>query len=308
MSKLSPQKDWLTTIETAKSIALTIGEEVSEADVLKLGLDGKLPLSVNFVNGVVAREGRRVLIDQTTGLTNGNANVTRAVQFKAGELFVFDGDDILLDGVWDLPLEDGDRLEIERKFFGLTNGPKVTRDPHQGVFVSDGKGQIFQLLSDEVPTAFRAPSGSKVDEFPQFLGDSEIDKRKREVGLMNFARDLERKLKGEEFPAAPENFAPAKVFRSDALIGIRSTALRAFEQAQNKELAPTVDKPILTIERNSLLVIIAALCNYSNIKYGESGAAGQIAGMIDEIGARLSEDTVLKWLKEIPNALETRMK
>ncbi len=69
-----------------------------------------------------------------------------------------------------------------------------------------------------------------------------------------------------------------------------------------------VDKPLNTTERNTLLTIIAALCNYSDIKHQERGAAGQIAKLTVDIGAEVSEDTILTALKKIPNALETRMK
>lgn len=63
-----------------------------------------------------------------------------------------------------------------------------------------------------------------------------------------------------------------------------------------------------TTERNTLLTIIAALCDYSAIKTDDRGAATQIAKLTDEIGAAVSDDTVRRWLKAIPDALATRMK
>lgn len=68
------------------------------------------------------------------------------------------------------------------------------------------------------------------------------------------------------------------------------------------------NKPITTVERNTLLTIIAALCDYSAIKFEDRGAANQIARMTEEIGAAVSDDTVRRWLKQIPDALESRMK
>jgi hypothetical protein len=67
-------------------------------------------------------------------------------------------------------------------------------------------------------------------------------------------------------------------------------------------------KPLTTTERNTLLTIIAALCNYSAIKPDDRGAASQIAKLTEEIGATVSDDTVRRWLKQIPDALESRMK
>ena len=68
------------------------------------------------------------------------------------------------------------------------------------------------------------------------------------------------------------------------------------------------EKPLNTKERNGLLTVIAALCDYSAVKYNERGAAGQIGRMMEEIGAPLDDDTIRGYLKKIPDALETRKK
>ena len=73
-------------------------------------------------------------------------------------------------------------------------------------------------------------------------------------------------------------------------------------------LRAMVDKGLTATERNTLLTIIAALCDYSAIKPDDRGAAIQIAKMTEEIGATVSDDTVRRWLKLIPDALTTRMK
>ena len=63
-----------------------------------------------------------------------------------------------------------------------------------------------------------------------------------------------------------------------------------------------------TTERNTLLAVIAALCDYSDIKYKERGAATKIAAMTQENGAPVSDDAIRNILKKIPDALATRMK
>jgi len=60
MSKLIKFKEWLTIEETAKYLSNKWSEPVTEADVLKLGLDKHLKLSVNFVNSVPAKKGKIV--------------------------------------------------------------------------------------------------------------------------------------------------------------------------------------------------------------------------------------------------------
>jgi hypothetical protein len=43
-------KEWLTVPDAARHLSILFGEDVSEADVLQLALDGHLTLSVHFVN------------------------------------------------------------------------------------------------------------------------------------------------------------------------------------------------------------------------------------------------------------------
>jgi hypothetical protein len=70
----------------------------------------------------------------------------------------------------------------------------------------------------------------------------------------------------------------------------------------------SVEKPISPNERNTLLTIIAALCDHSAIKFEEHGAATEIARMTDKIGAHVSDDAIRAALKKIPDAVERRKK
>src|SRR5690606_11308138 len=45
-----PPKEWLTIFEAARHLAGACGAAVSTADVLRLALEGKVRLSVNFIN------------------------------------------------------------------------------------------------------------------------------------------------------------------------------------------------------------------------------------------------------------------
>jgi hypothetical protein len=78
--------------------------------------------------------------------------------------------------------------------------------------------------------------------------------------------------------------------------------------AELDSLRALVAKELTVTERNTLLTIIAALCDYSAIKVGDRGAAAQLARLTDEIGAPVSDDTVRRWLKAIPDVLASRTK
>jgi hypothetical protein len=71
---------------------------------------------------------------------------------------------------------------------------------------------------------------------------------------------------------------------------------------------PVDNIPLATKERNSLLTIIAALCNDSGIKHQEQGAARVIMEILDEAGTHFDEDIILTVLKQIPESLITRTK
>ena len=66
---------------------------------------------------------------------------------------------------------------------------------------------------------------------------------------------------------------------------------------------------LATNERNTLLVIIAALCREAKIDYTKPAkAAGMILHTADGMGVKIGETTIERHLKKIPDAVETRMK
>jgi len=102
--------------------------------------------------------------------------------------------------------------------------------------------------------------------------------------------------------AARAELEKAKALAADAIREM--DALRA----ERDSLRAMVDKGLTPTERNTLLTIIAALCDYSAIKTDDRGAASQIARLTEEIGATVSDDTVRRFLRMIPDALATRRK
>lgn len=69
----------------------------------------------------------------------------------------------------------------------------------------------------------------------------------------------------------------------------------------------TADKEITVNERNTLLVIIAALCKQFNINHADRNAASKISGYIESLPASVSAATVRKKLDLIPDAVGRRM-
>ena len=105
MKKLLKLKEWLTVSDAAKHLSILFGEEVVEADVLRLALDGHLTLSVLFVNGASARCGQitmdtRLVIDS---ILNSSLH-PGLVNLDGDNALMLDEKTVSLDGVWDLTI------------------------------------------------------------------------------------------------------------------------------------------------------------------------------------------------------------
>lgn len=233
MSKLLSFREWLTVPEAAAHLATLFKESVTESDVLRLGLDGYLRISLYLPKPVEVRYGK---------IDHGSGNVAPK--------FVETGEVVRIADVWDLAMVGAEGLAIERKYQDLVGVPGE-RPTEWHLATQDG---VFLRVSDDV------------------LGK-----------LTN--------LSGIELL---EEYMPV----------VRASALREFTALQSEGS----EKPLRSNERNSLLTVIAALCRHANVDYEANGAAGKIVRMTEALGAGLSDETIRKILKQIPGALETRMK
>ena len=82
-----------------------------------------------------------------------------------------------------------------------------------------------------------------------------------------------------------------------------------FDDSHRNEPPPAAEKPLGTIERKTLLTIIAVLAKAAKLDVKSPGKTAQyIEGLTDEMGVHVSKRAIEDHLKNIPNALETRMK
>lgn len=295
MRRLFKLKEWLTIDGASKYLSLVLDEEVSEADVLRLGLDGHLTLSVDFVNHARAKichaipAGdalvRIVNIDDLLVNPNGVNTLIRLSDFSKlprktramideGKLTTYlqghriSEDEVLehaeeivkIDGVWDLPMLGGERLHVEHIFQRLTGGPAVTLECLDGTIVRANDGR-FALLQDS----------------------------------FNFG----------EKGSSQNNYYPAQGLPDDSVIVVRTSSLTEFEASLLSE-SKAQPAPLKTTERHSLLILIAALCHHSNIDTRSRGIASAIVAITEKFGTTLSDDTVRRILKKLPEAIESR--
>ena len=307
MSKLFHRKKWLTVADTACQLSQMFDEPVSHADVLQLALEGRIQLSVWFPSPVYAkhvqlypRSTRLAEMRKRNGLSDESAPAKGLHKFTWPPMTKEDADGIRARITASLE-HINTHLERRRDFNIVEN------------FLTKGDKLI---ISDDV----RDLRG--VYDLPMFCGER-LDVEAELAALIggDFAtamcidgclvRDLVDgdllQIQVREVNHDRISYQPAETLPDDTYFVVRTDALLSFEQSSNGEPIPS-EKPIAASERNSLLTIIAALCDYSGINLKNRGTACQIAKLTEEFGAPVSDDTMRRTLAKIPEALGVRMK
>lgn len=132
------------------------------------------------------------------------------------------------------------------------------------------------------------------DQKPAFLFD-ELERSTHTAINADSYRSLQADLK-----ACKVELERVKTRAADA------TRSRDELAGQCASMQAMVGKNLGTTERRTLLTIIAILCRHAKIDYRERGAAATISRMAEEAGTPVSDDTVRRWLQEIPDAVESR--
>jgi hypothetical protein len=296
--RLTKLRNWLTVPEAARYLALVFGEDVTEADILRFGLDGQLKLAVRFVNFTQAIRHREPTEAETRDLRELSQRIradfkaardvgprpkpprevgprpkppleetARSPEQQEDEPIV-----TLRDEVYDLPMIGGERHDVEHEYQRLTGGPEVTLIDLEGPFVDASDGTRF-ALRDRLPKEIQTADGPVVTD-------------------------------GSWYP-------PGRL-PDDSVLVVRTAALRELETRVVDSTEPSSDsigRPLKERERATLLTIIAALAESAGIDVSKpSKAAVAIETLTIAKDARVSARTVEDHLKNIPDALERRGK
>lgn len=254
MRKLFNLKEWLTVADAARHLSIVFGEDVTEADVLHLALDGRLRLSVYLVNRAKARCGvvvRYSDAELAAAINSGNLpqdlkwiempkDLGAAIRWEeAGKkvLRIDDGSYLILDkkvltlrGVWDLPMIGNELLNIEHEYQKLTGGPAVTLQGLDGAFVEGRNGQICQLQEDFEDDEYRRGSVARLNALKLHIESNGLDDAEADALLNPYEEDrIEFLAKLRALPLE-ETYYTAEGLPKDAVIVVRSQALREFEQ------------------------------------------------------------------------------
>lgn len=277
MKKLLKLREWLTVPEAVRHLSILFGEDVTEADVLRLVLDGHLTLSVHFVNRAIAQCGK--IIPLADAVIKEVPNLTGDGVVRLIESGIYLGDDKVfsyseeikqLSGVWDLTMMGAERLDVEHNYQSLTSGPPVELISLSGPFVKHTDGTWARIV---------------------------------EYSALQVSFDRSKLIKPRN---DSHNYYPAASIPPDAVLVVRISALQDLE-ALLSDPEPGIKRPVERRERTTLLVIIAALAKLANVDVAKaSKAAASIESQTALMGARIAARTIENHLKRIPEALENK--
>lgn len=102
------------------------------------------------------------------------------------------------------------------------------------------------------------------------------------------------------------NYYPAGGLPKDAALVVRTSAIAEFIELVTDR---KIEKPLIDKERQTLLVIIAALAKEAKVNISKVSKSGElIANLTQIIGAPIGATTIETHLKQIPEALQSRTK
>jgi hypothetical protein len=157
-----------------------------------------------------------------------------------GERFLTLSEEVTtLRGVWDLPMIGNEQLDIEHQYQGMTGGSGVTLQGLGGAFVEGRDGQICQLQEDYDGNEYQAGSSAALEKLKQHIAEHDIVGAEADA-LLNQHKEQRKEFLGKRrAKPAKENYYPAGGLPEDAVIVVRTEALREFERHSNDAPLPT---------------------------------------------------------------------
>ncbi len=327
MSKLFALKEWVTVDEAARHLAAVFAEDVTPADVLRLGLDGHLILSVDLVNHATARRGKVVGFEGATwgefpaDLVALMPSVPEEAKGKPlpymtslnidDERYLNLEDDVqTIRGVWDLPMIGGERLDVKHRYELLTGGPAVTLENLEGAFVQRGD-VVCQLCESYDYNEFSRGSKAALESLKRYIQDKELSEDEAEKLLVKHAAERKQYLDRRAKRPKHEDYYPAGGLPADSVLVVRTAALRSLQKTLSNDDAGhesgggTENAPS-SRERTTYLNIVAALLELTlTPREGRTSEARVIREIVENYGEKpgISERTLAQKFAEAKRSL-----
>lgn len=333
MSRLFHLKEWVSVADAAQYLSISLGESVSEPDILRLALDGHLTLSVYLPNGATVTRGKIVthsLAEVVAAMADNKVPdgldwvpMPKSLAQKGYAARPDDSDEdvpliislrvddsrwITLDRkkivsvweLWDLPMFGGERLDVEHEYQRLTGGPSITAETLDGAFIWRGPESICQIQADFDDNEH--VNGSKADGVALERRIIQDEIGKEEASKLRADFDAKRKKYKDERKQKEycDNFYPSGGLPEDSVFVVRTTALRDFEQSFGGT-PKEEEKPLSSRERDTLLTLIAAMAKegYKHDPTNKArSAVSDILTDVQKAGLSISDQTIRDKLKD----------
>lgn len=289
MRKLLMLKEWLTLDEAAARLSITAGEDVSEADILRLAIDNHLQLSVYMDDTIPGRK-MEFEVEEVDGL--------KCLMLGDGAL-----EPCQITGLWDLAAYGEGLSEMERlyrEYKGFKPMPRMSLS-NMGLYLHDGaKTEVFEVLrimlkfnfvektttdnSLPAPTISDTSPGLMVNADPSMVAEI---KNLLEKGLGDHSAVIDEKL----YSYHREHHFPEK-----CLVVLRREELLSFE---SKHLGGSIKAELSPTERTSSHQIIAALSAMANVDLSKPYKAVNVLRRSAELAGLdlpASDETIVKFL------------
>jgi hypothetical protein len=312
MSKLFKLKEWVTLDEAVVYLSKAINEPLTLADLYRFALDGKLKLSVNFVNAVNGVIGRWLKSDDIKDkgkfdLVQSSLNPEKSP--KPNEMFVSNDDWIAwqagiqtISGVWELTMRGDEPLDVKAHHQYILSGLGVIGSPINGHGILLQQDNVVCQLYKHFQIIKRGGLYWIKYEIPKANGDCKHMLQCHRASHIDDLDELElfHVLSFNKIRKNIEegNFTPSiHLVEHEFSFVIGTSEITRFIET----LADTPQEIKLSRsnERSPYLILIAALCKETNVDPKQRGIATSLIAMTQLIGAALNDDTIRKVLKQI---------
>jgi hypothetical protein len=209
-------------------------------------------------------------------------------------------------GLLDLTMIGSEDLDIEHFYQQEISGVEVTLTCLEGTLLRQGD-VICQLQSDFDDNEYQQGSKAAKQKLEQYISSNKLTDD--EIKQLRDEYQTERKayLGGKrEFERIPSYYPSGGLDEHDYVLVVKTNEVTRFIQSL-EETTPEA-KPLTSKERNSLLVLLGAVCKNSDIDPSQRGIATSLVAMTELISAPLTDDTIRKILNQIEPAIESRSK
>jgi hypothetical protein len=321
MSKLAKLKTFYTLDEAVVEVSKFLDEPISLVDIYQASLDGYLQLSVRLL------EDCYVVVGKTS--IDGAGDDLREVSGldATSEHMSFSNQVFRIDGIWDLVIDSIGKVEIENLYLaeiGYNDSVELTK----GVILLKDGSTICKLQEKILPSKEDIKlffdiqntleiNAKKILKFHKITAEEFIDFVTQSKGAL--PSDITDKdiVTLYEWCFGNGDTLPALKYMDSTTLGnhkhhivVNRDELQRFIHLLNGDSEDICkdEKPMRSKERNSLLSMIGAFMTYSKIDYSQRGVTNAVREVMELAGVSLGEDTILKIMKKIGPAMESRNK